>query len=84
MFILIICVIGCITFIFMAFLKIIVVIILRASLSILGNAVCVLFMSCVVMRTAAASFCEQDISVTAVRLRTGGLPYIQCVLQALI
>ena len=53
-------------FIFMAFLKIIVVIILRASLSILGNAVCVLFMSCVVLRTAAASFCEKDISVTAV------------------
>ena len=32
---------------------------------------------CVVARAAAAIFCEQDIYVTAVRLRSGGLPYYQ-------
>ena len=32
---------------------------------------------CVVARAAAAIFCEQDIYVTAVRLRAGGLPYYQ-------
>ena len=33
---------------------------------------------CVIACAAAAIFCEQDISVTAVGLKAGGLPYIQC------